>query len=223
MLMTRIKRLVKIARVKQATKNVYFAEGANISVSAQFEGQNKLGRNSWFDGYMGYGSYIGDECTLLAKVGRYCSIGHRVTVLTGTHPSKTFVSTSPMFYSLARQNGATYASEQKFAEKVFADEGNRYGCIIGNDVWVGYGATIMGGRVVGDGAIVAAGALVTHDGEPYSIVGGVPAKKIEDRFTEDQARWLEDFEWWNKPEPWIKSHSGEFDNIERFINNNGGK
>lgn len=53
---------------------------------------------------------------------------------------------------------------------------------IGNDVWIGYGAIIMSGVKIGDGCIVAAGSIVTHDTEPYSIYAGVPARKIKDRF-----------------------------------------
>lgn len=53
--------------------------------------------------------------------------------------------------------------------------------IIGNDVWIGYGAQIMSGVRIGDGAVIAAGAVVTKDVPPYSVVGGVPAKKIKER------------------------------------------
>jgi acetyltransferase-like isoleucine patch superfamily enzyme len=54
--------------------------------------------------------------------------------------------------------------------------------VIGSDVWVGYGSTILSGVNIGDGSIIAAGSVVTKDVEPYSIYGGVPAKKIRDRF-----------------------------------------
>ena len=62
-----LKRLIKIARVKRKTPNVIFCKGANIDQHAVFEGQNKIGEKSWFEGYMGYGSYIGEECTIKAK------------------------------------------------------------------------------------------------------------------------------------------------------------
>ena len=211
------KRLIKIARVKKKHANVIFGEKANIDQHAAFEGQNKIGVKSWFEGYMGYGSYIGEECTIKAKVGRFCSIGHKVTVLTGTHPSHTYVSTNPVFFSLGLQNGTTFVKEQKFREKIWADEKNRYGVIIGNDVWIGYNATIMGGVTIGDGAIIAAGALVRENVEPYTIVAGQPAKAISKRFTDEQIRWLMNFKWWDKPIDWIKEHAEEFDEIERFI------
>lgn len=219
-MISELKRIYKIVRIKLLKKNVAFGEKANISVSAEFEGQNKVGKRSWFDGYMGYGTYIGDECTIFAKIGRYCSIGHKVTVLTGTHPSHGFVSTHPVFFSLGCQNGTTYVSKQKFKEKIFADEKNGYGCIIGNDVWIGYNATIMGGCTIGDGAIVAAGALINKDVDPYSIVAGQPAKVIGKRFTDEQISYLLEFKWWNKPEKWIKEHAEDFDNIEQFLAKN---
>ena len=212
-----LKRWIKIVKIKRKTKNVIICKGANIDRQAFFEGQNKIGVKSWFEGNMGYGSYIGDECTIKAKVGRFCSIGHKVAVLTGTHPSHKYVSTSPVFFSLGLQNGMTFVKEQKFKEKVYADEKNKYGAIIGNDVWIGYNATIIGGVTIGDGAIVASGALVKDNVEPYTIVAGQPARQISKRFTDEQAEWLINFRWWDKPLDWIKNHAEEFENIERFI------
>ena len=218
-MLTELKRIYKLARIKQKKINVSFGRKANISVNTIFEGQNRIGNYSWFDGFMGYGSYIGDECSILAKIGKYCSIGHKVTVLTGTHPSHVFVSTNPVFFSLGKQNGTTYVQRQKFREKVYADEQHKYGTIIGNDVWIGYNATIMGGVTIGDGAIIASGALVRDNVKPYTIVAGQPAKVINKRFTEEQIEWLIEFRWWDKPLDWVKDHAEEFDNIERFIEN----
>ena len=216
-MLTEIKRLIKIWKVKRTRRNVIFATKANFDQHAVFEGQNKIGTKSWFEGYMGYGSYIGDESTIKAKVGRYCSIGHKVAVLTGTHPSHKYVSTKPVFFSLGLQNGTTFVKEQKFKEKIFADEEHQFGAIIGNDVWIGYNAAIMGGVTIGDGAIIASGALVNSDVEPYTIVAGQPAKVISKRFTDEQAAWLINFRWWDKPLEWIKEHAEEFDDIEKFI------
>lgn len=215
-----LKRLIKIARVKRKIPNVFFCKGANIDRHSVFEGQNKIGAKSWFDGYMGYGSYIGEECIIKAKVGRFCSIGHKVTVLTGTHPSHRYVSTNPVFFSLGLQNGTTFVRKQKFKEKIFADEENQYGAIIGNDVWIGFNAMIMGGVTIGDGAIIASGALVRDNVEPYTIVAGQPAKVISKRFNDNQAEWLMNFKWWDKPVDWIKDHAEEFDEISKFIKNN---
>lgn len=212
-----LKRLVKIIKVKRKTPNVIFCKKANIGQHSVLEGQNKIGEDSWFEGYMGFGSYIGEDCTVKAKVGRFCSIGHKVTVLTGTHPSRKFVSTNPVFYSLELQNGTTFVDKQKFKEKIFADEEHQYGAVIGNDVWIGYNATIIGGVTIGDGAIVASGALVNSNVEPYTIVAGQPARVIRKRFTDEQIDWLLKFKWWDKPLNWIKENANDFDDIEQFI------
>lgn len=214
-----IKRLIKIYKIKMQKKNIIFLRKANIDKNAVLEGQNKIGAESWFEGYMGFGTYIGDQCIIMGKIGRYCSIGHKVTVLTGTHPSHKFVSTHPTFFSLGLQNGTTYVSTQKFKEKIYADENNKYGCIIGNDVWIGYNATIMGGCTIGDGAIVAAGALVKENVEPYTIVAGQPAKVIGKRFEDEKIAFLMKIKWWDKPEAWIKSHADDFEDIGKFERN----
>ena len=216
-MLNELKRLIKILRVKKRTSNVIVESKANIDRHAAFEGQNKIGAKSWFEGYMGYGSYIGEECIIKAKVGKFCSIGHRVNVLTGTHPSHGYVSTNPVFFSLGLQNGTTFVKKQKFQEIIYADDKNKYGAIIGNDVWIGYNATIMGGVTIGNGAIVASGALVKDNVAPYTIVAGQPAKIISKRFTDNQIAWLMKFRWWDKPIEWIKEHAEEFDDIDKFI------
>jgi acetyltransferase-like isoleucine patch superfamily enzyme len=58
--------------------------------------------------------------------------------------------------------------------------------VIGDDVWIGFGAIVMSGVNISDGTIIAAGSVVTHDTEPYSIYAGVPAKKIRDRFDSEE-------------------------------------
>lgn len=68
---------------------------------------------------------------------------------------------------------------------------------IGNDVWIGYNATIMAGVTIGDGAIIGTNATVTKDVEPYSIVGGNPAKEIKKRFSPEVTKQLIDLKWWN--------------------------
>jgi len=77
-------------------------------------------------------------------------------------------------------------------------------------VWIGNNATIMSGVKVGDGAIIAAGAIVTHDVPSYAIVAGVPAKVIKYRFGMDTISLLEKIEWWNKDINWIKNNEELF-------------
>ena len=74
---------------------------------------------------------------------------------------------------------------------------NKGDIVIGNDVWIGYNAVIMAGVTVGDGAIIGTRAVVTKDVEPYSIVGGIPAKEIRKRFSPDIVARLQKLQWWN--------------------------
>ena len=71
--------------------------------------------------------------------------------------------------------------------------------IIGNDVWIGYEAVIMAGVTIGDGAIIGARAVVTKDVPPYTIVGGVPAREIRRRFSDDVIARLLELKWWDWP------------------------
>lgn len=79
----------------------------------------------------------------------------------------------------------------------------------------------MNGCVIGDGAVVAAGAVVTENVQPYTIVGGVPAKPIRKRFSEEQIEQLLKIKWWNRDEVWLEQHVEEFRNIDIFLDNQG--
>ena len=76
---------------------------------------------------------------------------------------------------------------------------NKGDIVIGNDVWIGYEAAIMAGVTIGDGAIIGTRAVVTKDVPPYTIVGGVPAKPIRKRFSDETISLLLELKWWNWP------------------------
>lgn len=76
--------------------------------------------------------------------------------------------------------------------------------MIGSDVWIGYEAVILSGVKIGDGAIIGARAVVTRDVEPYAIVGGVPARLIRKRFSDDTIDTLMKLRWWDWPHERIK-------------------
>lgn len=216
-----LKRFVKniYLKIKNKGKNVKILPGANVSAGARFEGFNVVGAHSAFCGEMGYGSYIDRDSSINAKVGRFCSIAGGVVTVSGAHPTEKFVSTSPCFYSLEKQNGMTFVENQKFDENKLAD--GKRPVVIGNDVWIGYGAKILPGVTIGDGAIIAAGAVITKDVLPYSIVGGVPAREIRKRFDEKEIEFLCSFKWWDKPIEWIKENSDMFDDIKKFMESAG--
>ena len=119
------------------------------------------------------------------SVGKYCSIANNVMIGIGQHPTN-LVSTNSIFY----KNGIN----DKFATHINYEEEPK--TVIGNDVWFGNGALIMEGVHIGDGTIIAARAVVTKSTPPYSIVGGVPAKIIKYRFSEDVIAALLKTKWW---------------------------
>ena len=208
-----IKRMLCKARFG---RKVILGKGCNISLHSFFEGNNKVSENASFSGSMGYGSYIGGNSHINAKIGRYCSIAYNVMVVSGNHPSSGFVSTHPAFFSIAKQSGFTYVSQNLFDEHHYADA-EKHQVVIGNDVWIGANALILAGVHIGDGAIIGAGAVVTKDVAPYTIVGGAPAKVIRKRFTDSQIAFLEEFKWWNKDKEWIAKNSNTFCDIDVFM------
>ena len=93
--------------------------------------------------------------------------------------------------------------EKAMEEKEYPQKGN---IIIGNDVWIGYNATIMAGVTIGDGAIIATNATVVKDVAPYSIVGGNPATEIKKRFPPETIEKLLELKWWDWDIEKITSH-----------------
>lgn len=125
------------------------------------------------------------------KIGRYCSIASGVRFLGANHPIDHF-STSAIFYN------------KSFGYDV--KDVKRHDLIIEDDVWIGLNVCITCGcKRIGRGAIIGAGSVVTKDVEPYTIVGGVPAKVIRKRFDDDRIAQLEASKWWEKdPKQLIK-------------------
>lgn len=129
-----------------------------------------------------YEGYIGN-----VDIGRYCSIAYGVNIGMFEHPVD-WLSTSTRQYLSGHVNGARSVPIRPFNANPRTT--------IGNDVWIGTGATLIDGISIGDGAIIAAGAVVTKDVPPYAIVGGVPAKIIKYRFNEEIIAKLLELKWW---------------------------
>lgn len=216
-----IKKIIKhiILKIKLRNK-LTFPFNCEFSMNSRFEGINKIEKNVHFVGIMGKGSYIAKNSYIEGKIGRFCSIAQNCTIIQGTHPyTYPFVSTSPIFYSTLKQNGKSYTSENKYAEYRYAKE--KYAVVIGNDCWIGYGASIIAGVTIGDGAVILAHAVVTKDVPPYAIVGGIPAKIIRYRYNREDIEFLLKLQWWNKTDSWIKEHAkyfNDFSKLEKCIN-----
>ena len=203
--------------LKHRGKKVSFSADCNLSISSQFEGHNYIGRGTAFSGKLGYGSYLSNDCAFEGRIGKYVSIGPKVTVVKGTHPTQDFVSTHSAFYSRANSVGLSYNYAPKFAEFKYADPETKAPVVVGNDVWIGYGVTLVEGVTVGDGAVIAAGAVVTKDVPPYTIVGGVPAKEIRKRFPQETISKLLQIRWWDRSPAWLQEKGKLFENAEAFV------
>ena len=207
-------------QISRKKLNLKFGKKVRFGFSTICEGGNYFGDySSITSAYIGYGSYISKNTRIsMAKIGRYSSIGPNVKIIFGKHPSSGFVSTHPAFFSTRKQVGFSYTSRQLFKEfPDFIDKENKYTVSIGNDVWIGANVLIMDGIKIGDGAIVAAGAIVVKNVEPYTIIGGVPAKFIKYRFSPEQITFLLNFKWWQKDQQWIQKNNSYFIDIANFV------
>lgn len=134
-------------------------------------------------------SYVSAGSQLdFTQIGKFCCLGAQVLAGCGDHPIN-FISTHPAFFSTGKQCGITFAEKNYFEE--------RKNIIIGHDVWIGARAFIRDGVRIGNGAVVAAGAVVVKDVPDYAIVGGVPAKIIRFRFSPEIIEQLLRIQWWD--------------------------
>lgn len=154
-------------------------------------------------------SYIAKNSNISqCSIGKFCSVGPNFCCGLGLHPIKG-VSTSPMFYSTAKQNGMTLCAENKYEETKHTT--------IGNDVFIGANVTVLDGVEVGDGAVIGAGAVVVNDIPPYAIAVGVPAKVVKYRFSNDTIKALLENPWWNTSEEELRRVERHFWDIEAFL------
>jgi acetyltransferase-like isoleucine patch superfamily enzyme len=167
---------------------------------------------------MGNSSYIANNSSITyTKIGRFCAIGDNVRICIGNHPTSDFVSVHPCFYSKYGQGTPSHVKDDLFSGHKFLDSEEKFVVEVGNDVWIGNDVSILDGIRIGNGAIIGIGSVVTKDVEPYSIVGGIPAKLIRMRFTEEEIIFLINLEWWNKPNDWIRENAGNFLSIKKLI------
>lgn len=201
-------------------ERVKLAGFVDASFNSSFESHCQLHSHVQFKGHLGYGSYVGPYSKISAKIGRFTSIASYVCTVAGRHAYQApFATTCPMFFSLNpnhSQSGSTFATEQMFEELKFAVPEKQLDVEIGNDVWIGERAMIIGGVHIADGAVVLAGAVVTKDVPPYAIVGGVPAKIIRYRYDEETINFLLNIQWWNNSENWFKEHWRLLTDIDRL-------
>ena len=153
-----------------------------------FNGRNAVPDRCNFSGkiQIGYATTLGYDNTLGGNitVGKYCQLGVNVAIHATNHPTSHLT---------------TYINQNLFQGEL-SQLKQQNTITIGNDVWIGHGVIIVGNVSVGNGAILAAGSVVTKDVEPYTIVAGIPAKRIKKRFSDIIIKEIEELKWWDKNE-----------------------
>ena len=177
-----------------------------------------------------FGSYVelGDHCTveetdlgdytylfgsndvIFAKLGKFNSIATGVRINPVNHPMRERAAAHHLTYRAAHYGlGEDDPSiiQWRRSRKV----------VTGNDVWIGHNAVIMGGVALGDGAVVGAGAVVTHNVAPYEIVGGVPAQHIGWRYNNDTIAALLRIRWWDWTREQLQKQLPDLNDVSTLI------
>ncbi|MGO3374596.1 CatB-related O-acetyltransferase [Brochothrix thermosphacta] len=213
-----------------------FFEENRINTKSMPQGSHRFNENEWFEvgektivePYSSYlvgkyfftmGAFSSSASVLPINsiVGRYSSIAHGVKRIGGNHPTERFTSSMVTYtdYFAAFKDNIT--DKGKAYPILPNPEKNDLPVIIGNDVWIGQDVSFIStGVTVGDGAVIAAGAMVTKDVPPYAIVGGVPAKVIKYRFDKEIIEKLQELQWWRYNYLDFEGISADED-IESFI------
>ncbi|WNV89831.1 CatB-related O-acetyltransferase [Umezawaea sp. Da 62-37] len=138
----------------------------------------------------------GDEKLI---IGRYCALAAGTTfIMAGANHLTTGVSTFPFTIF-----GGDWAENTVDLLMNIPTKGDT---VVGNDVWFGYRTTIMPGVRIGDGAIIASGAVVVGDVPPYTVVGGNPAKVVKQRYSDEEVELLLRAAWWEWPVEVVTAH-----------------
>lgn len=186
-------------------------ESIQINRNAVFCGRNivrrgvTIGRDVHIDKY----SYVSGPNTTInsAFIGKFCSIAMGVKIGMDEHEYR-IVSTHPFLYS---KKFGSFVKQSNSLQK-------KHRPIIGNDVWIGANAIVCRGVEISDGAVVAAGAVVTKNVPAYAIVAGVPAKVIGKRFDDNTIEELISLRWFDWSDEKIKDEIDSFYDINKFLN-----
>lgn len=194
------------------SRHVVFRVKGYADHNTTFGGDNFIGQESFLSGcHLGRGTYVTDFSKLFQlTTGKYCSIGSGVSTAIGRHPSSENIATTPSIFSINSPNNLRFSDIQEYEEQTGP-------VTLGNDVWVGAGAILIGGITVGDGAIIGAGSVVTKDCEPYGVYAGCPARLIKRRFDDETIEKLLELKWWDKDDKWLRENAESFANPGEFF------
>ncbi len=182
-------------------KNTKFTKHIVISSNCQII-------NSEIDDF----TYVSSNTKIInSKIGKFCSIASGVKINLPMHPVTNNISTHPFFYS-DKYEKFNKIKSTKFIEFSKVD--------IGNDVWIGENVIILSGIKIGNGAILAAGAVVTKDIPNYAVAAGMPAKIIKMRFDTSEIQILQNAQWWNTEPIDLIKNIDIFNNKQLYFDRN---
>ncbi|WP_425089795.1 DapH/DapD/GlmU-related protein [Stappia sp.] len=164
-----------------------------------------------------YSYVMYDSIVWCAEIGKFANIAASVRINAPNHP--TWRAT--LHHFTYRANDYWPGAD---ADAAFFDWRREGRVVIGHDVWIGHGATVLPGVTVGDGAVIGAGAVVSRDVAPYTIVGGVPAKLIRERFPKAVSERMQTLAWWDWDHARLRSALEDFRTLdaEAFLARHGG-
>ena len=163
------------------------------------------------DSYVGSYTYLfGGNDIYNCSIGKFNSIATGVRINPVQHPMRERAAAHHFTYRAAHY-GLGENDEELIAWR------KNLTVTTGHDVWIGHNAIIMGGVRLGNGAVVAAGAVVTHDVAPYEIVAGVPARHIGWRYDEATIAAMEEIAWWDWDHETLKARLKDFNDVAQFV------
>jgi phosphonate metabolism protein (transferase hexapeptide repeat family) len=181
-------RIHRTASVRESTFGIYCEVGQ----------RTKVAESSFGD----YSYVVNDSDIIYTSVGKFCSIAAHTRINPGNHPLERVALSHFTYRSSAYDLGPD--------EPDFFDWRRSFRCVLGHDVWIGHGAIVLPGRTLGNGAAIAAGAVVTHDVPAFAIMVGTPAKVLRHRFPPEIVAALERIAWWDWPHDRLKRSLQDF-------------
>ena len=196
-----IKRGIRVYAFKKRNKSIFIGPYVEVDPAT-----TRVGKNCTINFYtkishteVGDYTYFSANCQVMhAIIGSFCSIGPGVKIGLGSHPTN-LIASSPIFYSTSK-----VVNNMNWVDRDYHDEFSNVR--IEDNVWVGANAYIMNDVEIGEGAICAAGSVVTKNVPPYAIVGGVPARVIKYRFDEETIERLIQLKIFERSDKWLKEH-----------------
>jgi len=187
-----LKAAVRLRQLRRRFPLSVFHPGSVVSQDSNVGNYSVLFANVGLESAnLGAYSYVQSGSLLTnVEVGPFCSIAGGVIVGLASHPMH-LVSTSPVFYDCEQPLPRFFTRERLVTTHLPRT-------IINADVWIGQNAMIKAGINIGVGAVVGAGAIVTRDVPPYTIVTGIPARPTRTRFSQDICRRLLESRWWER-------------------------